>query len=206
MNYRKGTYDLEIIREVNSCYDGLTFNNKIVLDVGANIGAFSVMASKSGAKKIFSFEPDKENFALLKRNKLPNMEIFKLAVVGNNDKTRKFYLNKGINKGAHSLYIKRGRDETKVNCIRFSKVLGKYKPQVIKIDVEGSEYELLLSLKKMPEYVKQLALELHLTKKEWRTNLSQKVLSFIKDNGFIAIKPPKIGEKNWHTIGVWRRN
>ena len=38
-----------------------------VLDIGANIGVFSVSAAKKGAS-VYAFEPCKDNFKLLKKN------------------------------------------------------------------------------------------------------------------------------------------
>jgi len=43
-------------------------HGKIVVDIGANIGAFSVLAALLGAHKVLAFEPDPENYAVLCRN------------------------------------------------------------------------------------------------------------------------------------------
>ena len=40
----------------------------VIVDVGANIGAFSVYAARSGAKRVIAYEPSREAFETLKRN------------------------------------------------------------------------------------------------------------------------------------------
>jgi len=40
----------------------------VVVDIGANIGAFSVYALQSGARRVCAFEPSEESFELLQRN------------------------------------------------------------------------------------------------------------------------------------------
>lgn len=44
----------------------------IVVDIGANIGIFSLFAAHSGAKKIFAIEPNSESFAVLNDNIISN--------------------------------------------------------------------------------------------------------------------------------------
>ena len=57
--------------------------DKIVVDIGANIGTFSLFASKY-AKKVYSYEPGPTNFDMLKMNialnKITNIEAFNVAV------------------------------------------------------------------------------------------------------------------------------
>jgi len=76
-----------------------------VLDVGANIGSFSVSVSKRiGDGKVFSFEPEAENLALLRRNlqenACSNVTVFPFAV---SDKNGTETLHVREAPGAHSL-------------------------------------------------------------------------------------------------------
>lgn len=47
--------------------DRLT-ENDVMLDVGANVGMYSIYAAKWRRAKVFSFEPESQNFALLTKN------------------------------------------------------------------------------------------------------------------------------------------
>lgn len=48
--------------------------DSIVIDIGANIGVFSLYAALSGAKKVYAFEPSREAFEILCKNiKLNNL-------------------------------------------------------------------------------------------------------------------------------------
>tara|TARA_R110002020_G_scaffold457236_1_gene674082 strand:+ start:657 stop:1298 length:642 start_codon:yes stop_codon:yes gene_type:complete len=201
---RDKTYDKQIVNEVSRCYDWMQPENEIVLDVGACFGAYSVLASQQNAKAIYCYEPEINNYNLCVENvkNYKNITAFNSALVNNDEKEVSFYLTNGINKGNFSTTSFRGRKEIKVKAENFDYILDKYKPSTIKMDCEGSEYFLLQ--KPLPEYVKKITLEIHLTKKDWRYDLAPRIVK-IFDNWKIKIKP-KIGEKNWHTIGAWYRN
>ena len=61
--------------------------NDIVLDLGLNIAAFSVLWGYK-AQKCFAYEPDEENFTIAKKNielnKIKNCYIYNKAIVGSN--------------------------------------------------------------------------------------------------------------------------
>jgi FkbM family methyltransferase len=119
-----------------------------VLDVGMNIGMFTIWALLQGAKQVFGFEPSPQNFILANRNiKLNELTgaatTYEKAVVGTDDTVRQFALNVKKNKGAHSLVSKRGRNAIEVECENFQKILERIKPNVIKMDIEGGEYEII---------------------------------------------------------------
>ena len=104
--------------------------------------------------------------------------------------------------GCASAFVKGGREKITVNSINFLQELHKYKPSVLKIDCEGGEYDILRI--PLPNFVKQVTVEIHLTKKEWRNYKSTKLLKLFQ--GWKVHKEPVIGEKNWHTIGAWYRD
>src|SRR5689334_4555205 len=61
---------------------------EIVVDVGGNIGTFSVYAAKvCGASRVITFEPVSDNYNLLRRNvehnQLSNVTCVNLALAGN---------------------------------------------------------------------------------------------------------------------------
>ncbi len=125
---------------------GMTF-----VDVGANIGYFSLIAARLVGEngKVFAFEPDKDNFGLLERNikenRYENITSVEKAV---SDKvgTAKFYLDSD-NLCAHSLNEKENSNFIEVETTKLSDFLKDSKVDVIKIDVEGAEQSVFDGMK-----------------------------------------------------------
>ena len=149
----------------------------VFIDVGANIGYFSLIAAKliGDSGEVFAFEPDKNNFSLLQKNinvnGYKNITAIKKAV---SDKvgTAKFYLEKE-NLCAHSLTPKINCDFIEIEMISLDEyfkdkkidpvrghsfkttTLVKQKDfasngvDVVKIDVEGMEPAVLSGMEKL---------------------------------------------------------
>jgi len=115
------------------------------LDLGANIGVFSVLISGS-VKNIIAIEPEKENFQLLKMNlslnNINNVECINKAVVPTSfqGSSVNLFVNSD-NFWKHSLWPKRKRGVKKVAVpvIKFNE-LPEYN---IKMDIEGAELLIL---------------------------------------------------------------
>lgn len=150
----------DVFRKNEYIHKGLFLEkNDIVLDLGSNIGAFCCRNFRD-VKKIIAFEPEDVNFEFLSvnvsENKANNIEINKKAVVGNNDKTRDFYLGKVPY--YYSFLVKNNRKRVPVECVNINDVMKKYKPTKLKIDIEGSEWEVLMNCKDFGN-VRQLIFE-----------------------------------------------
>lgn len=122
----------------------------VVLDIGAHIGYYTLIASKLVGKDglIFAFEPDYKNFKLLKKNvkknNRTNVLLVNKAVTDRKGKI-KLYLNKQ-NTGDHRIYdSKDGRERVTVGTIRLDEFFKKFKKEVnlIKMDIQGAEYKTL---------------------------------------------------------------
>ena len=137
---RPGTLDEYVFKEIRPSYNMLDIQEgDTVLDIGANIGAFSLYATQEGAKKVYSYEPDEDNFELLNVNS-PNSVNTRCAVVGDDSDYVYLYVNSKKNKGLHMTREVRGRDAVKVLALKFDDIIQQTKPNKIKIDVEGAEY------------------------------------------------------------------
>ncbi len=80
---RPGTWDRLIADAVFGAeYGPIDVAGRVVVDVGAHIGAFSVFAAAQGARRVLAYEPDPENFRLLAINAAgrPAIEPHRAAV------------------------------------------------------------------------------------------------------------------------------
>lgn len=124
----------------------------IFVDVGANIGYYSVVASKLLSKgKIFAFEPDPRNFTLLEDNlRLNSLDNVTAVNVGLSeaDETAHLFLSDS-NYGDHQVYDDgTQREQVSIRllngdnyfCHKVSKI------DVIKIDTQGAEQFVVLGL------------------------------------------------------------
>ncbi len=128
----------------------------IVIDVGANVGTFTVMAAKLVGDKglVVAIEPEPVNLALLQRNidshNLNNVKVIRKAVW---DKAAKVWLYLSKHSALHSLcHASEDRIEVEADCLdnivaelRLSHV------DFIKIDVEGAEPEVLRGSQILPD-------------------------------------------------------
>ena len=133
----KRDYDIEV-------------TNKIVLDIGANIGDSSIFFSLKGAEKVIAVEPIFENFNLLVRNIIQNaceklIIPLMVGISSNNTpvKIRDFNLI-GPSFSINDLIEKDGHELTTVTL---TQLIDAYNPEVIKMDCEGCEYTAILELK-----------------------------------------------------------
>ena len=121
-----------------------------VVDIGAHIGYFTLLFSKWVGKKgkVFSFEPDVNNFKFLSKNILANQSknvtVFNKAI-SNKDETTYLYLN-SENTGDNRILdfyvddLDSSREKIKVECVRLDSVIPTdQRIDVIKIDVQGAE-------------------------------------------------------------------
>ncbi len=201
---RKDTYDSYVVNEISRSYGMLDVKGKTVFDVGANIGAFTVWASNQGASLVVAFEPEPYNFEMLQLNvfELKSYATHKIALTTGDQVMIDLWLApSGKNPGNSSITQRRGRIATKVSTGNFYYMLEQYKPEVIKMDVEGAEFDLLEY--GLPEYVKQIAMEVHLNDRNL-FDAAPGLLAQFKD--WECIKEPVLdNDRLWQTLGAWKR-
>jgi FkbM family methyltransferase len=119
------------------------------LDIGGHIGTFSIDIANR-VDHVYTYEPVKENFAMLNGNialnNIENIDTFNRAIVGNDDTSREFYLDGSHNTGGHSLIGAQNATKIEVDCVNINRVLHTLKPNKIKLDCEGAEYEILMNM------------------------------------------------------------
>lgn len=128
-----------------------------VLDIGANIGMYTILASKivGNTGKIWAFEPARDIHQMLKNNislnNLNNIVTEQLAIAEKKGKLR-LVLDKNYQDGYR--YIKRSNSKGDFDEDYIVKVVGiddyfcnKESIDYIKIDIEGGEYDAILGAK-----------------------------------------------------------
>lgn len=163
----------------------------VVIDIGANIGAFTVFATHMlKHPKIYAFEPETNNFNLLQANieingLIGNVIACKQAVYG---KEGKIFLSiAGESSGKNSIELDQcqGKGE-EVECVTLDLIFKKNSIKtcdLLKIDCEGSEYELLLNAKmETLSKVRMMILEWHNVPGHTLEELTE----FLKSSGFIV--------------------
>ncbi len=142
----------------------------IVLDIGANVGIFSVYAAQRGAAQIFAYEPLPDNAVLIKNNLALNaISQAKVVQAAVSDKigTAKLYL--GHLDVGNLLFDHNsvGKLETsiKVETVTLEHILKLHKlthVDFLKLDCEGSEGAILLNTPKAVwKKIDKIALEFH---------------------------------------------
>jgi len=123
----------------------------IFVDIGANQGIYTLVASKNkNIKKIYSFEPVPENFSLLKKNiKLNNSSriIPKKVAISSYNESRYISFDKN-HTGTSSLDLKKKNSDKliwikTINYKYLNELIKLNYKLIIKIDVEGHELVVL---------------------------------------------------------------
>lgn len=150
------------------------FKDKVVMDCGAHIGTFARRAIEEGAKKVVCYEPFPACVESLKQN-VPTAEI-KSAAIANVPGTAEFYYRNArlegsslIHKGAN--HVRWDYQTTKVQCLSFWDEIDSVKPDILKMDIEGEEWN-IFEERSLPDSVEVLFMEVHgLYSKGWEVGI-----------------------------------
>ena len=142
----------------------------VVYDVGAHIGTYTLVAlDRIGpAGRVIAYEPH----ALTGRYLLQHVQwnggsdnvVIRSVCCGAREGTANFYCLPGRTEGTHGLLPVHGFDETVVDVTTLDAEVGRLGaiPTVIKIDVEGAEWDVLQGAEQtLRRYHPQLSLSLH---------------------------------------------
>ena len=161
-------------------YNAPGFNESdIVVDIGANIGAFCKRAHLNGSREIYGFEPSKFYMEAAKANvgDLEGVSLHQLAVVRSDDKRKPQYFHDN----GMSTMVDEGNP---VENVSLDEILGDLGPvRFLKIDCEGAEWTILRTSTKL-DRVQEIAGEYHLAG-HYDDNVSVGALmGFLYDQGF----------------------
>jgi len=168
--------DLLILREIFSenvyeVCDGDLTDTGTVIDLGANIGAFTLYCASLGAKKIIAVEPEPDNLKYLKANIAINQCLFECEYIIDEHAigglTDKIYISDEHGSSRKS-------DEgTLVQQITLQQLFERYHLEyidILKIDIEGMEGEAILNT---PKHIMQLCRYITIEYDQHSDNLGQ---------------------------------
>jgi len=171
-------------------------NNEIVIDIGANIGYYAILESKTAKKgEVYAIEPVSENFKLLKENiianYLKNCHPKRLAIgekAGNSQIN--IYKKKNwssFNSTLPSEIVKKEKVPVETLDGFVQKYLKK-SPTFIRMDVEGHELPILLGAKKILKTAEKLRIMIEIHPHFLKDNGIKKFLTILETNNFKITK------------------
>ena len=158
-----------------------------IIDIGANIGVFSLYAINNSAKQVYSFEPNPEAYQVLKRNiETNNLEnnvrVFNLAV---SDKDNVSMYIPAQSSPYNSSSNEPEPKQVECKTISLDTLIDDQDIDIIdliKIDCEGCEYKVLYFLSKSTlNKVKHIRLEHHVSRRK------EELITHLKDVQFEVI-------------------
>jgi len=172
----------------------------LVVDVGANLGLFSLYAQSFHPQKIYAFEPIKSTYNYLTTNlkDYTNVTTINKAISDTNGET---HINVESASGQSTLVNNQNITHSNpisielIETITFNNFISKYNISYIdflKVDCEGGELDLFLTIDKkfLKNNIKKIALEYH------TSYIKDVVLSILKSNSF------EIEEETGNEIGM----
>jgi FkbM family methyltransferase len=159
--FREGTMDAEIFNSVNThneyhlpdSFDA----DDIIIDIGMHIGSFCYAVLQRGSKRVYGFEPSKDNYECAVRNLQlfrDQVHLHQIAIWRSDRKEDRLRLapsNNQANTAGGSVIWSHGEEE--VRAVAFDDVIheitdnGNQRVKMLKIDCEGAEFPILLTSK-----------------------------------------------------------
>lgn len=162
-----------------------------VVDVGANIGAFTLYAVRGGARRVLAYEPNGAAFRCLERNVQANragaiVGASRMAVAGRAGAELRFPVspsayNRAVGDDAGD--GEAGATET-VRTTSLAEILERDAPQgidLLKLDCEGAEYDILLGSQAALARVREIRMEYHLGR-------GGELVEFLRQCGFAIVR------------------
>lgn len=153
---------------------------KLFVDVGANLGRYEVLLGQN-YERIIAIEPSPENMSFLKRNvanvKLKNVEFLQCAVSSQNGNATLFY---GEHCGAHTLMgADLNAEGLQVKTVTLDTLLKREdNVDLVKVDVEGAEWEVLEGSKEVLPKIRRWIVEVHHLEQKGR------IAKWFEDKGY----------------------
>ncbi len=197
-------------------------DNSVIVDIGANIGVYSIFAAQSKNTVVYAYEPMPDNYNLLRENIESNklgghILPFNLAV-GAKEEKKKLYIGLSpynsfypISKSPFNTLYGDGFQEKnqkyiEINSVPLKEVFDRNKINrcdILKMDCEGAEFEILYNLPE--EYfrrINKIRLEYHNHLSDEKNNADY-LMKFLEKKGYRIEKNIKRSDYNGD---IWLEN
>lgn len=203
--------DMLILREMFMLQDYLTPGRvappKVIYDIGANVGlAATYFAAVYPSPEIYGFEPGSDECRICRLN-YANVETGRLFPVALGSENTDANLLVSVT-GAGGQTLEQfnpdsGAERRKVQVRRLETLVETEHlplPDLLKIDVEGAEYEVLKGAGAVGRAVRLVVMEVH------STALYHQCATWLKENGFDLLRDEQKGETEVRFLWAQRRN
>lgn len=132
----------------NYIKEEVDYSDKVCLDLGTNIGTFTKIALDGGAYRVYGVECDFRNYNIANSNFSESIraKIIHAAVSALDQDTLKIYKSNAKSNHSSTSIIKRRGTFTEYDEVKnyhITELLDEIKPDIVKIDIEGAEYDII---------------------------------------------------------------
>ena len=183
-------------------------DNSVIVDLGANIGAFTVYATTTARNvTVLAYEPLTAYFDLMNENVAINkqkesVKCFNIAVAGEM-KPKTLYV-KDTDFFFPTFIGEQGQESIEVECTTLSNIIESNaldRVDVLKIDCEGAEYEILYSTPlQYFERIREIRMEYHILDSGQRH--IKRLREFLSETGYTVTRVQPSSETNG---SLWAR-
>lgn len=170
---------------------GLVRPGDYVMDAGANIGWFSLLASSivGATGKIFAFEPFGATADHLDRdlalNGVSNVEVHRIALSDSSGKAKLTMIERG-NIGTASLFARDADEGEIVDTGRLDAIVPKRRFKLLKMDVEGAELRVLRGAQELLQAgrIENILFEINNAALRRAGSSCAELIAFVKSHGY----------------------
>ena len=129
-------------------YESLRVKDRIVLDIGANVGDTSILFSRLGAKRVIALEPQLEFFSRGKKNVSVNNLEKKIEIINAGLDDSRGFFRIDVKKDSKHFSFKNSDKGVEIPKMTLDEIMPDEPNLVLKLDCESCEYKIILNTPK----------------------------------------------------------
>ena len=178
--YFEGRSDIGILQSQfihNTYLSLLPIQNETIIDIGAHVGEFAIFCNHTlHPRRMISFEPVEQSYRILQKNK--GVDTYRYAIGGSSHTTMHIPENTAL---SSSFPAFKNEKQEIAPCVRLDdlpEIQNLHAIGLLKIDVEGMEYDVLSASKETLKKTRYLLIELGIARAQTKPPLD--TLVYIK--------------------------